>query len=65
MGWASGELPKARISVVAELGMVQDSAQLLTRSPEARKVLHLLHSKRKKIFPQCQSVNTLELESDS
>ena len=45
--WTSGELPKACISV-AELGMVQDSAQLWTRSPEARKVLIFCTAKGKR-----------------
>ena len=40
------KLPKACISMVAELGMAQESAQVLTRGPEARKVLHFLPNKR-------------------
>lgn len=58
--WASGELPKACISAVAELGLVQDSAQLLTRSPEASSA-----QQKEKILPQRQSVNALDLKSDS
>lgn len=43
--------PRACSPAVAELGIAQGSAQVLTGCPEARTGLHPLHSKRKRYSP--------------